>query len=83
MKKFLSGWKLWTTLSALIFFATFGLVVYAQSSTISGIFDKYKTSSIWNKLEANDWDNLMNDLNGLVDNLNKFEIPEWAVMAFE
>ena len=76
MKKFLSGWKLRTILSALIFFATFGLVVYAANST-GGLFDKYKTWAnwIWNELRASDWDNLMNDL-------NKLEIPEWAVMAF-
>ena len=77
MKKFLESWKIWTILSALSFFATFGLVVYAANST-GGLFDKYKTWAtwIWNELKASDWDNLMSDL-------NKLEIPQWAIMAFK
>lgn len=80
MKKFLSGWKIWTILSAMIFFATCGLVVYAQSGSITGLFDKYRTwtSWIWSELDASEWNQFIDSLNSL----NEWSIPKWAIMAF-
>jgi len=77
MKRLLETWKLWTTLSILLFFMTCGVfIVHATwgGSSTWHFTNTYKTGSINNILTDNDWNQLMGDLDKL--------LPEGAVMAF-
>ena len=77
MKKFLEAWKLWTTLSILIFFLTCGVFIVHATATNNTTWDfsnKYQTWTINNILTDSVWNNLMADLDKL--------IPTWAVVAF-
>lgn len=72
MKKLLQSWKLWTGLSILVFIMTCWLLIYAASSRN---FASFKTTTMWNTLTSQNWNNLM-------DSLNEYTVPQWAVMAF-
>ncbi len=76
MKKTFESWKIWTILSALLFFMTCGVfIVHAAGSSNNWLFtQKYNTGALNNTLTATWWNDLMGDL----DNL----IPEGAIMAF-
>lgn len=76
MKKTFESWKIWTILSALLFFMTCGVfIVHAAGSSNNWLFtQKYNTGALNNTLTATWWNQLMGDL----DNL----IPEGAIMAF-
>lgn len=84
MKKFLSGWKIWTILSALIFFMTCGVFVLwawgldriIDLITGSRNFNNYNVENLEeNKLTADSRNKLMSDL-------QEWSVPEWAIMAF-
>lgn len=72
MKKLLQSWKLWTWLFILVFIMTCWLLIYAASSRD---FTSFKTTTMWNTLTSQNWNNLM-------DSLNEYTVPQWAVMAF-
>ena len=78
MKKLLEWWRLWTLLSALMFFMMCWMFVYAVSwdPTSSSLkFTSWKTSNNGNVLTAADWDNLMTKL-------DVFTVPQGAIVAF-
>lgn len=72
MKKLLQSWKLWTWLFILVFIMTCWLLIYAASSRD---FTSFKTTTMWNTLTSQNWNNLM-------DSLNEYTVPQGAVMAF-
>ena len=80
MKKTFESWKIWTILSALLFFMTCGVfIVHAAGSGNNWLFtQKYNTVPLNNTLTATGWNQLMGDLDNLIPNL----IPDGAVMAF-
>lgn len=76
MKKTFNSWKIWTLLSALIFFLTcWVFVAYAAGGGgMAKFYDKYNTYVMTGTLTAPSWNSLMKDLDRL--------IPDGAVMAF-
>lgn len=69
MKNSFNSWKLLTLLSSLIFAMSCWYLVYA-----AGTFDDWKVpNGIWNELDKNEWNSLMDSI----------WVPKWAVMAFD
>lgn len=75
MKKKLTLWKTRMWLFALSLMMCCTIVVYAASHSKTSDFYSWKSTNLWGKLTAEDWDVLMEKL--------KYEaIPKWAIMAF-
>ncbi len=76
MKKAIHSWKIWTILSAIIFFLTCWLAVFAASSlTKNSSYTERQTTSSDKVLDESEW-------NILMDKLQYDAIPAWAIMAF-